>query len=365
MRKMSALILVVMLFSGSVWAFTPGSLSRSEIVAQLAHGTGMTAQAVEVALGKNVKALEQATDVLTAVRIINEVAEAKDEKALTTTIDWALDKAGRKLITGPLGGVLTAVTLYKATLELARDRLVIPAVDEKMFQAYRRYREEDIAQKQGDESISSPFDKISSRSDMGYYVLKEKMYQDYLKALGLNPDLIGPSFASVLRAQVDQFWISMLETRFQREYVKAHRDELLHKYWKEAFEMLDQPPTQTRKPVVAQPPRTAPVASPSTPKPASPGEDERLQAAIKKFMAFEEAKAAQHKAYDVKEGKTDTEYKFAWVIPPHREGDNVVFASVMYQKRDAKSDWFGIGYVADAQNPMKIPVSAFISQWGK
>ncbi|HNV72479.1 MAG TPA: hypothetical protein PKO06_22410, partial [Candidatus Ozemobacteraceae bacterium] len=152
------------------------------------------------------------------------------------------------------------------------------------------------------------------------------------------------------------------------EYVRTHRDELLQAAWKEASALLVvKGDSGTSRPGLSG--HTVVPKPDSSPKPtgsaAKPSRDEQVQQAIKRFMATEEARAVRNKEDDVKAGKTDTAYKFEWPVPPHVEGDFVVFASVMYQKRDAQSDWFGIGYAGDAQNPCKIAIGSFISQWGK
>ena len=374
MKGITLGLLFALMITGSAFGENPGDLSRAELISRLAQGTGMTNQALELALGKTPQKMQEGLDALTAIQVITQMAEAQDDKALTTSLDWVISRAKGKLVTGPLGAALTAVTLYKATLEFARDRVVIPALDERLYQEYRKYRDEDVAKQQGQESISTSFDRISGRTDLGYHVLKEKMYQDYISALNLNPALIGPLFARFLRSQVDTFWISILESRFQRDYMKVHRDELIARTWEELKTKLGSPgkPQTSGTPPTTRPalPEKPPAGRDETAKPrptpviAKPAGDASLQEAIQRFQASEEAKAAQHKADDVREGKSDTAYKFEWVVSPHLVGDQVVFASVMYQKRDAKSDWFGIGYAGDAQNPVKVPRGSFLSNWG-
>ncbi len=280
----------------------PSTWSREQVVNAVVQGTGMTKDAVGIALGDSPKSLEKATEVLTGVQVISQLAEAKDDDAAATVLDWGLGKVKDKLVTGPAATALTAVSLYRATLELVHDHAYMPAMDDRIYEAYRAQRLSDARGGQlnpSAESSDTAFSTATTGSGSGYQVVKDRVYQEMLKRRNLKPSEIGPRLETWLRGQIDVYWQARMEARLQRQWIKENKDRLLARAWDEA---------------------RAELAS-TKPLPKGLGADPDTEAALAAWKADYEAGIA---ARSGDKGYYKYTERLEWVTPPYLKDGSVV-----------------------------------------
>ncbi|NWF99025.1 MAG: hypothetical protein HXY52_08875 [Nitrospirae bacterium] len=254
MRKINVLLFAFILFSfllicSKTYASQISKPDRSEIIEEVSTVTGLTTDIVSLVLSENPKLLDDIGDSVFTVKIINLFAEAKDVEAFEDLYEYSLDKVLTKSLPPQMTFFLTAVRAYKTSLEMVRDYMVIPAFDEKMYSRYFETRLEQI--KQGDMSLeakqyafsAATIDKSSGSlfPDRGYYVVKNKMFEDIIKAKGYNPKLIGTDekLGLHLWKQIDEFWMNRMEARLNHELIKKGRKEIINSVWKNSSKQIN------------------------------------------------------------------------------------------------------------------------------
>ncbi|MGC8778271.1 MAG: hypothetical protein ACP5Q4_06290 [Candidatus Caldatribacteriaceae bacterium] len=113
-------------------------------------------------------------------------------------------------------------------------------MDEAIYQRYRSMRLEDL-RKYGDtssESQSTAFEVATTAWGSGYYVVRDTMYRELLKNKGYNENLLGDKFKQYLRSQIDQFWMSALELRLEKEILSENEEAVKGTLWEEVAEDL-------------------------------------------------------------------------------------------------------------------------------
>ncbi len=281
----------------------PSTWSRDQIAAALAQGTGMTKDGVGLALGDSPKAMDRATDALVGVQVIAQLSEAKDEDAAATAVDWAVSKVKDKLVTGPAATALTAVSLYKASLDAIHDYAYMPAMDERIYAAYRAQRMADSRSGQlspSPESSETAFSVATEKSLSGYQVVRDRVYKEMLKRRNLAPEMIGKRFEDFLRGQIDMYWQARMETRMQREYLRENRDRLIAQAWEQA-----------RKDLAAAKPKL----------PAGLGADPDAEAALAAWKADFEAEINSRGG---DKGQYTYTEQLEWVTAPYIKNGSVV-----------------------------------------
>lgn len=316
------------------------AMSRSQIIDEFARGTGIAVDAATLSVGNTPAKLEKAQNYLTAVQIVGQLADARDDAAASTAIDWAIGKVKDKVVTGPAATALTAVTLYKASLEGLRDWVVMPRWDEQMYQRYKASRlNGDTRAGGGPEVLETAF---SDATGMGsaYNALKQRIFDEMLRAKNISPDMVGPRFHDYLWTQIDVYLAARMELRYQRDYLREHRDEVTRAYWAAARSELASPANAANA--------------------AQPGADDLAVAA--RYKAAEEARMQEWLAYDKRVGNMETAYKWDW--PVFRiEGSELLVASVVWKKYDSKAAWSEISVFGSAQNPMRLSLSTLRAKY--
>ncbi len=133
-----------------------------EVVDTIAQYTGMTNDAVSLALKDNAAALGRLTDAVTALQIAQQFLDARDADIAATVLSQAADTAAEALLPPPLMTAIKAVRLYKSMLESVRDLMFIPALDAGLYATYRANREQN-------QDIVNSFSYASSQSLGGGY----------------------------------------------------------------------------------------------------------------------------------------------------------------------------------------------------
>jgi hypothetical protein len=314
----------------------PLALSKSQIIDEFARGSGIAGDAVNLSIGNTPAKLEKAQNYLTTVQIISQLADARDDAAASTAVDWVIGKVKDKVITGPAATALTAVTLYKASLEGLRDWVVLPRWDEQMYQTYKRMRiEGDTKAGGGPEVLETAFNKATGVNS-AYMALKQRIYDEMVRAKGLDKEKIGPLYERALWAQIDAYLASRMELRYQRDYLKEHRAELLAATWREGRETLV----------------TSTVAT--APKPGTASADD--EAVVARYKAAQEARINEWIAYDRKNGSMETQYRWEWVVL-RLEGNTLKVASVVWQKYDKDHPWQTTSVFGSADRPFELSLS--------
>jgi len=330
----------------------PARLPRDSIVSLVSTGTGMSKDAASLALGDSPAALKKATDYLTAIKVISLAASARDEDAMSQTVDWALGKvADAALKETAAGTVLTGVMLYKTTLEVTRDMIVYPRMDAETYRIYKQQR----GQNPTDE-IERGLAFHSATSGAGsYFSLKRRMYDDLVRSKGWKKELLGGKLDTLIYNGIDAYWEARLEARWKKEWVTEHRDSLLADLSAKQKKALN----DTR--VAARPTTPTPVAQPvALPKPATKpaGATAQDSAIVAAFIAGENAHVQWLTDYQHKAGWPEFQHRLKWLVPPHIENGVMVWASLIEQKVNAEHEWTGLSSAGDAQNPMRTPLGS-------
>jgi hypothetical protein len=322
----------------------PLALSKSQVIDEFARGAGIGADAATLSLGNTPAKLEKAQNYLAAVQIVSQLADARDDAAASTAIDWVLGKVKDKVVTGPAAAALTAVTLYKSSLEGLRDWVVYPRWNEQMYQEYKRARTEGRTRAgDGPETIETAYN-MATGAGSAYESLKRGIYDDLIRAKGLTKDHIGPRVDKSLWAQIDAYLEARMELRFQRDYLREHRDEIVQAYWREARTELVTP--------------TAVVGATRPGAQASAADE----AVLARYKAAEEARMQEWLAYDKRVGNMETAYKWDWPVL-RIEGGDLLVATVVWKKYDSKAKWSEISIFGSAQNPMRISLSTLRAKY--
>lgn len=206
-----------------------------EVIDAVAQYTGMTNDAVSLALKDNAAALGRLTDAVTALQIAQQFLDARDADIATTVLNQATDSAAEALLPPPLMTAIKAIRLYKSMLEAILGLVLVPKLDAGLYAAYRANR----AQNQ---DIINSFSYATSQSlGGGYYVAKPKMVEDYIsKYKGWDKDLIGEPMRRRAERQVDRFWMARLEANYQQEKVKPEKQAILAAIWASVKDITDQ-----------------------------------------------------------------------------------------------------------------------------
>ncbi len=204
-----------------------------EVIDRVAHYTGLTNDAVSLALADNAAALGRLTDAVLAAQIAQRFLDARNAEIAADVFWSAADTAADKLLPPPLMVAIKAARVYKSMLEELRDSVVIPALDNRLYAEYRSQREQNA------DPIFA-FDYATNLAFSGYYVVKPKMVEELIKARGWNAEVMGEKLRREAEADVDRFWRERMEATWQQELVKPQRQAILAAIWASVQDIIDQ-----------------------------------------------------------------------------------------------------------------------------
>jgi hypothetical protein len=226
-------------------AAAPGSAQTverptlAETMDELERFTGLAEDTLSLVHGEAPQLFEPVNNTVFVLKVIGLVSEAKDQEAAAEivgqAVEFGLDKIEAALLPASVGAFFAVASAYKAALEIIRDYIFLPAMDQRIWQAYRDARAGDAAF--GDtsrESRETAFSIATTRGFSGYYALRDSIFEEMIKAKKYNRDAIGPEMEKRLRRQIDEFWIARLETRFQMELLKAAKEKAAKETWAKA-----------------------------------------------------------------------------------------------------------------------------------
>ncbi len=235
MSRLVAVLLAVLL--SSAVAAPPERPSPGEVIDQVAQYTGLTNDAVSLALKDNAAALGRLTDAVQALQIAQQFLDARDAEIATTVFYAAADTAAEKLLPPPLMTAIKAMRVYKSILEAVRNYIVIPRLDEELYDTYRI--------KRGTAPGTGNYDKIGAFDEAtnavpAYYVMQPEMVEEYIKSKGWNPDLMDERMRHKAEADITNFWRERLEATYQWDKVKPQKQEIIAAILASVKDILDQ-----------------------------------------------------------------------------------------------------------------------------
>lgn len=227
-----AVLLVIVLGTSFAYGESYVGMSREEFIEEVSLWSGLSKDTLELLYEEAPSLFVNLERVSFTTKVLHLFAEARDDELLVELFERFVSFLQSQVLPGPLQTFLTAVSVYKTSLEVIRDKVFIPRLEESIYEAYRASRLEDWRRNDNSrESIETAFNVATDQWFSGYYAVQEKMYRELLKHKDYNPDLLSESFEKKLRSQIDDFWMNHLELRFQREMLareeSAIREELL------------------------------------------------------------------------------------------------------------------------------------------
>lgn len=267
-KSLVVVLLSIFCFLVTSHGFALDGVSRSEVVEEASRLTGLTKDVLELIYDEAPSLFDNLEQVTFAVKVVHLFATAQDNDAMLELFDRFVDNLKSVLLPGPLQTFLTAVKVYQTSLEVIRNYVVIPRFEESIYRNYRSMRL--IDWKRGDASEESKSTAFESAviGWSGYYLVQDKMYQELLKRKGYNAGLPGEKLERRLRSQIDQFWMSSLELRFQREILAEEETAVVTALWQSVASDLTRLRREAERHLVMPSPSPQPENLPSP----SPGE---------------------------------------------------------------------------------------------
>ncbi|MEN3185026.1 MAG: hypothetical protein ABDK94_00680 [Atribacterota bacterium] len=351
MKKGFAIVLLsIFCFFVASHGFALDEVSRGDVIEEASRLTGLAKDTLELIYDEAPSLFDNVERVTFAVKVVHLFATAQDNDVMLELFDRFVDNLKSVLLPGPLQTFLTAVKIYQTSLEVVRDYAVIPRFEESIYQSYRSMRL--IDWKRGDTSEESKNTAFESAvmGWNGYYLVQDKMYQELLKRKGYNADLLGEKLERRLRSQIDQFWMSSLELRFQREILAGEETAVGAALWQSVASDLVRLEREAERRLVAPSPSpqpedlpspspveltTAPTPVPSL-KPETVSEEEAqlfssFRKLLKEYIEAEIARSSGVKSFFVEVGEAakiaSGLYEVSWKIFGYNEAGEKVLLS--------------------------------------
>jgi len=238
MRRCTLLFLIVAVilgsgFSAPAWPLDLSQATRptyEELIQEGERLTGLSSNVLSLVFKEDPKLLGAFGDNLFVLKVVNLFYQAKDHKAAVEIAKFVAMKQLQKLLKNfpKTSAYLSALSAYITSLELVRDYVMVPSIEEEMYRAYKEARTE------GDASPLEAFEQAYwTVKGSNYFAMREKLYREFIKAKGYDPDIIGEKLKKELRSQLDRFWCSKLETRYRREQFLREYPKIIERNKKE------------------------------------------------------------------------------------------------------------------------------------
>lgn len=234
-------ILILLLFSLTAGAAEVTKPTKAEIIDEVARFTGLSSDLTQLVFKSEPKLLAKFGETVFGVKVLNQLLEAKDTEAMSSIFDYTVSKLADNLmkqaIHPAVGTFFTVVKVYKASLEVVRDYIIIPKLDTDTYIRYKKARGGDL--KYNYANPTQAFEQATFAPFSGYHLLKEKRYKELIKAKGYNPEYIGDKLKASLRRKIDDFWMKQMEAKYVQERVKDSQEALVKSIWKTAQSEID------------------------------------------------------------------------------------------------------------------------------
>ncbi len=218
---------------------------KSEVIEEVSKVTGLTNDAVSIALKDSPQLLNTFSDVVTTIKIVNFLSEAKDVDAAIEVFNYSAEKVLDKILPPNVNIFIKSLKVYKTSLELYRDSVYIPKLDNQIYERYRGTRLQNFKRDFSKDALVEAY-TIATMSHDGrfpnrnYYAVVNKMYEDYMKAKGYNKNLMDKKMERHLWNQIQEFWMYRMEARFVKEMMREGKQDVINHIWKQYSTQLSQ-----------------------------------------------------------------------------------------------------------------------------
>lgn len=234
-------ILILLLFSLTAGAAEVTKPTTAEVVDEVARFTGLSSDLTQLVFKSEPKLLAKFGETVFGVQVLNQLLEAKDTEVMSSIFDYTVsklvDNLMKQAIHPAVGTFFTVVKVYKASLEVVRDYIIIPKLDTDTYIRYKKARGGVL--KYSSANPTEAFEQATFAPFSGYHLLKEERYKELIKAKGYNPELIGDKLEASLRRKIDDFWMKQMEAKYVQERVKDSQEALVKSIWKTAQSEID------------------------------------------------------------------------------------------------------------------------------
>jgi len=234
-------ILILLLFSLPAGAVEVTKPTTAEIIDEVARFTGLSSDLTQLVLESKPELLTKFGETVFGVQVLNQLLEAKDTEAMRSIFNYAASKLADNLmkqaIHPAVGTFFTVVKAYKASLEVVRDYIIIPKLDNDTYIRYKKARGGVLNYRYA--NPTEAFEQATFALFGGYYLLKEERYKELIKAKGYNPELISDKLEASLRRKIDNFWMKQMEAKYIQERVKESQEAMTKSIWKTAQSEID------------------------------------------------------------------------------------------------------------------------------
>ncbi len=137
-------ILILLLFSLPAGAAEVTKPTKAEIIDEVARFTGLGSDLTQLVLESEPKLLAKFGETVFGVQVLNLLLEAKDTEVMKSIFNYTVSKLADNLmklaIHPAVGTFFTVVKAYKASLEVVRDYIIIPKLDNDTYIRYKKAR---------------------------------------------------------------------------------------------------------------------------------------------------------------------------------------------------------------------------------
>lgn len=215
------------------------TVTDQQISDQVSRYTGLDRELIDAVLAAQPKMKPSFRGQILFLRLLDRLDQAPDSEAAGRVLAWAArnlaEAAVKRLLPALVGNALSAFQDYQQALELVRDYLVLPGLDDRMYRSYRRSRLADVNRGEGvgpdavRESIQTAYDLASNSG--GFYPLRTGMVDTLIRNQGYHPAGLSPAERRKFEARIDRYWSARLEARFQKEVLQLFRDKIIKESW--------------------------------------------------------------------------------------------------------------------------------------
>lgn len=234
-------ILILLLSPLTAGAAEVTKPTTAEVVDEVARFTGLSSDLTQLVFKSEPELLAKFGKTVFGVQVLNQLLEAKDTEVMSSIFDYTVSKLAdylmKQSVHSAVGTFFTVVKAYKASLEVVRDYIIVPKLDNDTYIRYKKARGGVL--KYSSANPTQAFEQATFVSFSGYHLLKEKRYKELIKAKGYNPELIGDKLEASLRRKIDDFWMKQMEAKYVQELLKESQEALVKSIWKTAQREID------------------------------------------------------------------------------------------------------------------------------
>jgi hypothetical protein len=191
-------------------------ITGTEYINKMSELTSLTKDMVELLHKEHPALFGPLEKYLHHMKLFDLLLNAKDADATFHVISPVMNKyIGIVLKAFYPSNFLTfikVVKVYNGILKLIRDTIFIPRLEKEMYKRYRGARNQHTVKHMA----------FTQATVTGYFPAKPKMYEQILKANGVNKKFFSKKLDNYYWNQIDVFWMNRLEALYQYELFKKN-----------------------------------------------------------------------------------------------------------------------------------------------